>query len=151
MSITKEVENYIMQNASIKDCLKNDVINYSSLSRKIIKELSLKKKDFDAVLIACRRLKRKLGKSSAEKQIKEILSNSKLEIKTGIVVFIIEKNVYFDYLHDIEKEIKKQKEAFHIIEGVNTLTIITSSDFSKKIRKLFRNKIVKENKMDVKL
>lgn len=147
MSINKEVEKYIMQNASIKDCLKNNVINYSSLSRKIIKELGLKKKDFDAVLIACRRLKRKLYvKASAEKRISEILSKSKLEIKTGIVVFIIEKDVYFDYLIDIEKEIKKKSEVFHIIEGVNTLTIITSSDFSGKIRKLFRNKIVKENK-----
>ena len=147
MSITKDVENYIMQNASIKDCMKNDLINFSSLSRKIIKELGLKKRDFDAVLIACRRLQRKLrSEISSEKRIAEILKNSKLDIRTGIVVFIIEKDVYFDYLLDIEKEIKKKMEVFHIIEGVNTLTIITSREFSDRIWKLFRNKIIKENK-----
>ncbi|MBU0535491.1 MAG: ACT domain-containing protein [Nanoarchaeota archaeon] len=146
MSITKSVEEYISQHPNTKGCLKNDLINFSSLSRRIMKDLKLKSKDFDAVLVACRRYQAKLSKEEHfEKRIKDVLSESKLEIKTGIVVFIIEKDVYFDYLLDIEKEIKKKMEVFHIIEGVNSLTLITTQDFAASIRKLFRNKIIREN------
>ncbi|MFC1733843.1 hypothetical protein ACFL6I_26380 [candidate division KSB1 bacterium] len=152
MSITKDVENYVLQNASIKDCLKNNLVNYSSLSRRIIKELELKKSDFDAVLIACRRLQRKLHvKASAEKKISEILSKSKLEIRTGIVVFIIEKDIYYDHLRQIEKEIKKESDIFNVIEAKNTITLITSDEFSAKIKALFKHKIMRENKNLVEL
>ncbi|PIN86900.1 hypothetical protein COV19_02740 [Candidatus Woesearchaeota archaeon CG10_big_fil_rev_8_21_14_0_10_44_13] len=147
MSITKEVENYIMQNRTVRAGLKQGIINYSSLSRRLIKEIGLKKKDFDAVLIACRRLERKLKADiSTERKIEEILSNSKLEIKTGIVVFIIEKGTYFDYLLDIEKKVKKQKQVFQVIEGTGTITIITTNDFSEELRGLFKNDLIRENK-----
>lgn len=146
MSITKDAENYISQHPSIKDCLKKDIVNFSSLSRAILKDIKLNKGDFDAVLAACRRYQEKLSKEEHfERKIKEVLAGSKMEIKTGIIVFIIEKDVYYDYLLEIEKKIKKRMEVFHIIEGINTLTLITTGDFAEDIRKLFRNKIIKEN------
>lgn len=145
-SITRLTEEFISQHPSIKDCLKKDIVNFSSLSREIMKQQKLKNNDFDAVLVACRRYQRKLSKEQHfERKIKDILEHSRLEIKTGIVVFIIEKDVYFDYLLDIEKEIKKKMELFHIIESTNSITLITTEDFSDSIRKLFKNKIIREN------
>jgi hypothetical protein len=62
-SVTKMAEEYISNHPSIKDCLKNDLIKFSSLSRQIAEELDLNlKKNFDAILIACRRYQRKLKK-----------------------------------------------------------------------------------------
>ena len=119
MSVTKLTESYIMEHPSIKDCLKNGLINYSSLSRQIALELNLDiKKNFDAILIACRRLKRKLKKDeTSENKIRKILKASKVEIKNKILAVVLEKDIFFGNLLNLEKEIKKSKEIFRVIEG----------------------------------
>lgn len=147
-NITKLTENYILQHPSIKDCLNNGLINYSSLSRKIAAELNMNvKNNFDAILIACRRLKRKLKKEDvSENRILNILKQSKIEIKNKIIAVVLEKDIYFGNLINLEKEIKKRKEIFRIIEGASGITIITAEDFLDLIKKYFKNKIVLENK-----
>jgi len=52
MNIKKAVFAYIEGRPSIKDCLKKGLINYSSLTRQIIKDLGITEDDFDATLIA---------------------------------------------------------------------------------------------------
>ena len=148
MNITKLTENYILEHPSIKDCLKNGLINYSSLSRQIASESNLNlKKNFDAILIACRRLKRKLKKEEIfEDKILKILKNSKIEIKNKIIGVVLEKDIFFGNLLSLEKEIKKRKEIFRVIEGISAITMITTEDFLDLIRKYFRNKIILENK-----
>ena len=147
-NITKLTEDYISEHPSIKDCLKNGLINYSSLSRLIASELKLDiKKNFDAILIACRRLKRKLKKEEiSENKILKILKESKIEIKNKIIAVVLEKDIFFGNLINLEKEIKKGKEIFRIIEGASAITIITGEEFLDLIKKYFKNKIVLENK-----
>ncbi len=147
-SVTKLTESYIMEHPSIKDCLINGLVNYSALSRKIAVELKLDlKKDFDAILIACRRLKRKLQKDSVlENRILKILRNSKIEIKNKIVAIVLERDVFSESLMSLEKEIKRKKEVFRVIEGISAITIITSEEFLDLVKKYFRNKMILENK-----
>ena len=147
-NITKLTENYISQHPSIKDCLKNGLINYSSLSRQIASELNLNlKENFDAILIACRRFKRKLKKEDVlEKNILKILKESKIEIKNKVIAVVLEKDIFFENLIILEKEIKKRKEIIRVIEGVSAITIITSENFFILIQKIFKNKIILENK-----
>ncbi len=84
-NITKLTEQYINERPSIRDCLKKKLVNYSQLSRQIIKDSSLKSRDFDAVLIAVRRYFRKISKSAAaEDRIRSLLSRSRIEIKNKI-------------------------------------------------------------------
>jgi hypothetical protein len=146
-NITKLTEQYISEHPFVKDCLKKGLINYSSLTRQICIDLNLNvKKNFDAVLIACRRHYRKIKtEATTEKKILDILKNSKIEVKNKINAIVLEKDIVFFNLLDIEKEAKKILETFHIIEGTNTITIITSNDFAKKVKQVFRNKIIKEN------
>ncbi len=148
MNITKLTEEYILEHPSIKDCLKNGLINYSSLSRKIASELDLSpKKNFDAILIACRRFKRKLKKEEIfEDRILKILKESKIEIKNKVIAVVLEKDIFFESLINLEKEIKKQKEIFRVIEGISGITIITTEDFLDLIKKYFKNKIILENR-----
>src|SRR3989344_1697867 len=148
MSITKLAENYILEHPSIKDSLKNGLINYSSLSRKIILDLSLShKKNFDAVLIACRRLKRKLKKEeTSEDKILAILKKSSIEIKNRIIAVVLERDIFFDNLLSLEKEIRKRKEIFRVIEGISAITIITTENFLELIKKYFKNKVILENR-----
>jgi len=141
-------ENYILEHPSIKDCLKNGLINYSSLSRRIISDLNLSpKKNFDAVLIACRRLKRKLKKEEIfEDKLLAILKKSSIEIKNRIIAVVLERDIFFDNLISLEKEIRKRKEIFRIIESISAITIITTEDFLDLIKKYFKNKIILENR-----
>lgn len=146
-NITKLTESYILEHPSIKDCLKNGLVNYSSLSRQIASELNLSLKDnFDAILIACRRLKRKLKKGNIfEDRILKILKESKIEIKNKIIAVVLEKDTYFNNITDLAKEIKKKKEIFGVIEGASGITVITTEDFLDLIKRYFKNKIILEN------
>ena len=81
MSIQKSVEEYISGSNNIRDCLKKNLVNYSALTRKISKELNFKAKDFDAVLVACRRYGENIRKKTGyERPIKKLLKNSKLNM-----------------------------------------------------------------------
>ena len=146
-SITKITEEYISNHPSVKDCLKNDLINFSSLSRKIAKELDLNlKKNFDAILIACRRFQRKLkNEEAAESKILRILKKSRIEIKNKVIAVVLEKGVFFGTLLNLEKDIRKKNEVFRIIDGASAVTVITNEEFLDTIRKYFKNSIIVEN------
>ncbi len=144
MNITKTVENYIREHPSIMDNLKKGLINYSSLARKISKELNIKK--FDAILIACRRYASKLkAQKTREKEILDILKKSKFEVKNRVVAVVLEPNIYFDDLIELQKNIKKQSGFLHFIQGSSSITIITSLEFLQIIKDYFKNKIVRIN------
>ena len=83
---------------------------------------------------------------SEEKRIIDLLRNSKVEIKNKIIAVVLEKTIYHNSLLELEKEIKKKRESFHIIEGANAITIITSDEFADRIKELFRNDIIKINR-----
>ena len=148
MSITKLAEKYILEHPSVKDCLKNDIINFSSLSRKIASDMNLgRRKNFDAILIACRRFQGKLkNEEGLERKILSILKKSKIEIKNKMIAVVLEKDAYSGHLDSLEREIKKKKDIFRIIESISAITVITSEDFLQPIKRYFKNKIIVENK-----
>ena len=148
MNITKLTENFILEHPSIKDCLTNSLVNYSALSRKIAVEAQLDlKKNFDAILIACRRLKRKLKQDEIfENKILKILRNSKIEIRNKIVGIVLEKDIFFGHLVELEKEIRKRNETVKVIEGASGITIIIPEEFFDLVKNYFKNKIILANK-----
>jgi len=152
MPTTAELtEKYLSEHPSIKDCLREGIINYSKLSRKIAKELNIEKKtSLEAILIAARRYSEKLKTEKVrEEKIIEILKQSELEIKNKIVVAIVKKGFVSETLIDIEKKIKKQDDVIYSIEGTKTYTIITSEKYLNDIEHKFENKIVKISKDQV--
>ncbi|MBU1020406.1 MAG: ACT domain-containing protein [Firmicutes bacterium] len=147
MNVSKETENYVLSFSSIKDALKKGLINYSKLSRQIIKDTELNPKDFDAVLVALRRLEYKLRKKkSFEKQIRTLLKNTKLEIKNKMMVCIIEKNVFHNNVLELQKDIKGLKGDVRVVEGVQAITMITSQEFEELVDNYFKLKIIKKTK-----
>ena len=146
MSITKLTEKYILNSPSVKNTLKKGLINYSSLARQILKDSNLGKKNFDAVLIACRRYYQKI-KSEAlnEEKVLDILKRSKVEIKNKVIAIVLERDIYMPNLLNIENKIKKQNEIIRVIEGSSAVTVITSEEFLSDISMLFKNKIIRKN------
>ncbi|MBW2980030.1 ACT domain-containing protein [Candidatus Woesearchaeota archaeon] len=146
-NITKLTEQYISEHPSIKDSLKKGLINYSKLTRQIADDLDIDlKKNFDAILIACRRYYRKVRKEKVlEEDILALLRKSKVEVKNKIIAVVVEKIAYVEGLLEIEKEARKKGDIFHIIEGTSAITIIAAEEYSDKIKKLFKNKVIQTN------
>ncbi len=144
MNITKVTEQYIAERPSVRDCLKKRLVNYSKLSRQLIKESGLKGRDFDAVLIAARRYLWKLSKIAAtEEKIRALLSRSRINIKTKIVVAVIDKHIFTDDILELERKIKKSRNVFYAIEGTDAITIITTTAFLDDIRGSFKSSIIR--------
>lgn len=145
---TELTEKYLTEHPSILDCLKNGIINYSKLSRKIAKELNLEKKTtIEAILIACRRYEAKIkNEKILEDNILKILKNSELEIKNKIIVIIIDKKKYFGRIMEIEKQVRIVTDTFYSIEGSKVFTIITSEKNLPNLKKFFKNNIIKISK-----
>jgi len=152
MNIQKKVEEYIVRSKSIKDCLKNKLINYSALSRKISKELNISEKNFDAVLVSCRRYAETLRKKKTyERKIIELLKESSLEIKNKVSVIVIEKTIFSNSIMELTKNIRKKKGLFRTIEGINSITIITNDEFINSLKDIFKNTVlsIKQNLIEV--
>lgn len=113
-SVAEQVFAWLEQYPYIIWTLKNGLINYSALTRKIQKELKIK--NFDAVLIAIRRYKRNI-KRVEEERILDVLKQSTLEIRTGINVYIMKS---------IDKLTLNKLEHFHLIKGSEADILITN-------------------------
>ncbi len=149
MPTTAELtEKYLSEHPSIKDCLKEGIINYSKLARKISKELGLEKKSsIEAILIAARRYEEKIKNEKVrEQKIIDILKQSELEIKNKIMVTVIHKTIPFQSLIVFEKTIKQHGDSIYAIEGTKTYTLITSEKYSTAIQHSFADKIIKTTK-----
>lgn len=145
---TELTEKYLAEHPSIKDCLREGVINYSKLSRKIAKDLNIEKKtSMEAILIATRRYAEKIKKEKIrQEKIMQILKKSELEIKNKIVVVIIQRSIPHESLFEIEKKIKKQGDSVYAIEGTKTYTLITSEKYLDDIQNKFKTRIIKITK-----
>lgn len=145
---TELTEKYLSEHSSILDCLKNGVINYSKLSRKISKELDIEKNtSLEAILIACRRYEAKIkDEKILENKILKILKESELEIKNKIIVAIVDKTKYLWKIIEIENKFQKASDTFYAIEGSKVFTIITTEKQIQDLETLFGEAIIKTTK-----
>ncbi len=133
-SAAKQVFAWIKERPYIVYALKKDLINFSSLARMIQKELNIK--NFDAVIVAIRRHQKGIDiVKSTGKEITELLKKSRLEIKTGVNVYIMKPHAIKDI----------GKSYLHAIKGSNATTIITDEKMDADCIKK------KENMLEVKI
>lgn len=140
--LTKE---YIDLHPSIKDCIRNNLINYSKLAEKIAKEMKIEKKTSkDAIIVASRRYFEQLKPDrTLEEQVMAVLKKSELEIKNKVIVAIVKKNVSQDMLLTLEDQIKKEQDIFYSIEGSTATTLITTQKHKGAIRKMLGSDVIK--------
>lgn len=143
-NVTKITEEYIKNHPYIIHSLRNGIINYSKLARKISDEKNIHQ--IDAILIACRRYFNKIKESDRTKPILQVLKQSKLSIKNKIIVVILKNDVSNKFLLDLQKHIFSKGEVLHIIRGANAITLITPDDFLKDIESKFKPSILKISK-----
>jgi hypothetical protein len=115
---------YIDRHPSIRDCIAKDLINYSSLSRRIMKETGIKNEE--AVLAASRRYAMKLARTDFEGDVLSLFEESRLELKTRICI-VIAKNewIVLRNLEDVVKKILEEKSTMQVLQGTNGITVIS--------------------------
>jgi hypothetical protein len=147
MNVAKSVAGFIDSHPNVKSCLKKGMVNYSALSREIIKDSNLEKRNFEAVLVACRRYAEKARlPAGQEKHIIALLRKSSFEIKNKVCVVIISNAVPFSSIIELASEITKERSLFHLIEGSETFTIISEQKFYQKIIQRFKHRMIDEKK-----
>jgi hypothetical protein len=114
---------YIDAHPSIRDCLQMDLINLSSLARKIVKETDVESED--AALIACRRYMVPPGYRAREAAVKALLRKSKIEIHSKVAIITVRPS--FDLFRELGRVTAKYFEAgrlFRIVQGSHGVTLI---------------------------
>ncbi len=143
MSIAEEVRLYIKNKPYVKEALEKGVVNLSSLTRQIQKELRIK--NFEAIKAALRRLSEDMKKTKhkREERVLQILKKSKITMYDGDVVLITDEpikiedkfrvNLGKNFIYLLEKN-KLPKETDHIIrktENCTTILIDSPEDIEK--------------------
>jgi len=133
-SIAELTRDYIDAHPSIRDCISKDLVNYSSLARKIMTELGLTHEE--AILAACRRYAMKLSKSDFEGQIISLFRDSTLELKTRICI-VISKNdwVVLKNLEEVVRKILTEKSVCQVIESSSAITVMSEDRHLAMIQK----------------
>lgn len=144
-SVAKKVENFVLAKPFVKESMKKGIVNFSALSRKIIVEEKLRQSDFDAVVVALRRLSSKhFPTKDVEAKIIALLKKGKIEVKNKITVIVLDDDVFLSQLAKIVNQAIEDGETFHLIRGSKTFTIITSFEVGQKIGNFFRVNFVSE-------
>lgn len=139
MNTTKATEEYIRGHPIIKECLAKGLVNYSALARLIADDLKIgKQSSFDAILVACRRYAEKAGtEKGLEGRIMKILKNSRFRMKNKVAVVVFGGKVPLVKLTEFAAAISEAGEQFHIIQGSDTVTIVTAEYFMQEAKRRF--------------
>ncbi len=133
-TVAETTRKYIDRHPSIRDCISKDLINFSSLSRLIMKEMGVTHEE--AVLAASRRYASKLSKTDFEGDIMSVFEESRLELKTRICI-VVAKNewIVLRNLEDVVKKILTDKSTMQVMQSANAIMVISEDKFLPMITK----------------
>ncbi len=131
-SVAETTRRFIDRHPSIRDCISKDLVNFSSLSRMIMKETGVKHEE--AVLAASRRYAAKLSKTDYEGAIINVLEESRLELKTRICI-VVAKNewIVLKNLEEIVRKILSEKSTMQVVQSANGITVVSEDKYLPSI------------------
>lgn len=131
-SVAETTRKFIDRHPSIRDCISKDLVNFSSLSRMIMKETGVKHEE--AVLAASRRYAAKLSKTDFEGAIMNVLEESRLELKTRICI-VVAKNewIVLRNLEEIVRKILSEKSTMQVVQSANGITVVSEDKYLPSI------------------
>jgi hypothetical protein len=140
VNITKATEGFIRSHPYAHQALRYGICNYSKLAWIISRESGIR--STDAIIIACRRYSERIRKQSSTEVIR-LLEGTKLSIRDKIVVCILDPDVRFESLIELQKKVDRENEIIHINRGADAVTVITTEDFLPLIRRLFGDDVIR--------
>jgi hypothetical protein len=139
---SKVIRKFLADNQSIADCAQRGLVNYSALARLICSQANIRQ--FDAVLMACRRIiKRRPKKSGKDETILQVMKRSSVNLQTKMAVVIIEKPRSFERLSVLRDEANDEGSTFSLIEGEDVVTLIISETLLSEVKTAFKGRILR--------
>ncbi|MBN8548930.1 MAG: hypothetical protein J0M12_06420 [Deltaproteobacteria bacterium] len=135
-NITQETRTYIWNHPSVRDCLARGLINHSALARQICDELAIK--SFDAVLAAAKRVTAP-NPQPLEKQIKRLINEAQVSVTNKIAVVVISPPQDFERVLLLQKNIRRARGRFNMIDGGEVVTIVLSEQHLGTVRASLKN------------
>jgi hypothetical protein len=122
---------YIDEHPSIRDALRDDLVNFAFLARKIQSERPLRNEE--AIEIALRRYQQEMRSlTPALRSVQELLERSRLEVRSRVAILRIkEDGPILDRLYNIGKGLVpelKRRGVFQIFQGTRALTVLCEDD-----------------------
>lgn len=138
---------YVKRRPFIKESLRDHLINYSSLARKISQELYGNQKNFNAIKVSLQRIANRLskGEEGIEEKVIGVLKGSSLNIETKIAVVISSGelpirsisqaksrgNITYIVKESEADKLKSEKRVRLIQKNFNLITIISSKELEE--------------------
>ena len=118
---------YIDEHPSIREALREDLLNYTALARLIQAEREVRNEE--AVTIACRRYQRELARDSVELQaILTVLSESRIEVHTDVaLVRVRDDSEALDRLLALTRRTLPTlsgRQVFEVFQGTRATTVL---------------------------
>ncbi|HYK93970.1 MAG TPA: hypothetical protein VEY07_08025, partial [Thermoplasmata archaeon] len=132
LSIADATREYIDEHPSIREALRDDLLNYTALARKIQSERELPNEE--AVTIACRRYQRELAEESPTVvAIRAIIERSRLQVQSRLAhVRIPDDWEIVDRLLEVGRAAlpgPQARRVFQLFQGTQAITILCEEPF----------------------
>ncbi|MFH1134042.1 MAG: hypothetical protein V1735_06130 [Nanoarchaeota archaeon] len=133
MNVTKTVWSYLDSSHLLRRCIAYKVVSFSRLARHLMAELNLPASSFDAVLVACRRYPK--PSATPEGRILGLLRKTNVTVISNISVIVADRYTPPQALLGVQNLIKRRNGSLHLIEGQNSITLITNDEFMPLLKK----------------
>ncbi len=132
LSIADATREYIDEHPSIREALRQDLLNYTALARKIQAERELANEE--AVTIACRRYQRGLlSEGAAETALRAIVRKSRLQVQSRLALVRMRDDwEIVDRLLDVGRSIlpgPAPRRVFQLFQGTQAITLLCEEAF----------------------
>ena len=132
LSIADATRVYIDEHPSIREALKDDLLNFTALARRIQSERELPNEE--AVTIACRRYQRGLAEESpAALAIRSIIGQSRLQVQSRLAIVRIRDDwEIVDRLLEVGRSAlpgPHPRRVFQLFQGTQAITILCEEAF----------------------
>src|SRR5579863_3236552 len=120
---------YIEDHPSVRDCLGYDIVNFTSLARKIREETGLANQE--AVEVACRRYQRQMkSERPLETRVLEVVRGSRLEVRTRVAIVTARHDwSSLDQLLEAGRSLlQDRRHLLQVLQGPSALTILCEED-----------------------
>jgi hypothetical protein len=122
--IAKTVREWIDRHPAVRDALILGIVNHSALARLIMQDTGIDRED--AVIASCRRYDADGVRPGHQEAVRRIMRQSKLEMRSHAALITLHPSR--DFHHRLERAVghfKKEEHPLHVVQGSDSVTIIT--------------------------
>ncbi|KXB01397.1 hypothetical protein AKJ45_01630 [candidate division MSBL1 archaeon SCGC-AAA261F19] len=144
MSISKATKKVVSRYPFIRESLRDGLVNYRALARKILKEVSEecdREINLEAIVTAARRYRKELSRESRENRIDEILAKAKVSMRGNVGV--VTAGSGWRISEKVRKIAEKVSDAdpLQIVQGRRLTTVVADHEDIDKVAEILGEEV----------